>query len=134
METVRVLVVDDSREFVESVTQLLGSSQAAVVVGSAASAPEALTMISRLEPDLVLMDLSLPRMNGLEATRRIKAGPDPPYVVILTLYDEPEYREAACAVGADGFVAKRECATQLPQTVRALFGTAGPKAASEQRT
>lgn len=75
----------------------------------------------KLCPNLVLMDLAMPRMNGLEATRHIKAQPSAPYVVILTLNDSSEYRLASEAVGADGFVTKSEIGTTLLPLIDSLF-------------
>lgn len=74
--------------------------------GGALSGSEALEKVGQLRPNLVLMDLAMNGMNGLEATRRLKACANPPCVIILTLHDNPEYRAAAMGVQADGFVAK----------------------------
>ncbi|MCP4516579.1 MAG: response regulator transcription factor, partial [Delftia sp.] len=71
--------------------------------------------------DLVLMDLAMPGMSGLEATRQIKARPSGPRVIILTLYDSPEYRAAAQELGADGFVIKSEFFDQLQPAIHTLF-------------
>jgi DNA-binding NarL/FixJ family response regulator len=75
----------------------------------------------RLQPDLVLLDLVMPGMSGLEALRWIKAVPDPPRVVVLTFQDEPGFRDRAMALGADGFVTKAEMARYLIPAVEALF-------------
>jgi DNA-binding NarL/FixJ family response regulator len=91
------------------------------IVGRALSGRDALEQVALLHPDLVLMDLAMPEMNGLEAARRIKVQPDAPRVVILTLYDNPEYHAVAGAVGADGFVAKSEFGTQLLPLIHKLF-------------
>jgi DNA-binding NarL/FixJ family response regulator len=76
--------------------------------------------VTQLQPDLVLMDVAMPNMNGLEATRRIKTQADAPHVVILTLHDTPEYRAAAEAVGADNFVSKAEFNAQMLPLIRTL--------------
>ncbi len=118
----RVLVVDDSHEFVQTALRRLGSYAGLEVVGCASAGQEALDLVETLRPDLVLMDLAMPGMNGLEATRRIKAMATPPRVVILTLYDDPAYREAAVGVRADGFVTKAEWSQQMPAALVDLFG------------
>ena len=109
----RILLVDDSPLFLALVTFLLCMERGIEVVGQAQSGDEALEQATRLRPDLVLMDWTLPGLNGLEATRRLKAQPNPPRVVILTLHDATPYRWAAAEAGADGFIAKGECATHL---------------------
>lgn len=121
-EPLRVLVVDDSHEFVQTALRRLASYVGLEVVGCANAGQEALDLVETLRPDLVLMDLAMPGMNGLEATRRIKAMSAPPRVLILTLYDDPAYREAAVGVEADGFVTKAEWNQQMPAALVELFG------------
>lgn len=127
----RVIVVDDSPEFVNSALRCLAFDPVIEVVGCASSGKEALSLVQDLSPDLVLMDLAMPEMNGLEATRQIKSMPEPPRVVILTLYDDPAYRDAAVEVGADGFVTKADWTQQMPHTLGALFGPKMTKAGAE---
>src|SRR5258707_7117449 len=100
----RVLLVDDSPEFLESAVNFLAADPAIEVVGRAFSGRGAMEQLPVLKPDLVLMDVSMPEMNGLEATRRIKAQDEELRVILLTLHDNPEYRAAARAAKADGFV------------------------------
>jgi DNA-binding NarL/FixJ family response regulator len=106
MRSLRVLLVDDSAEFLESAGHLLARHPELQIVGRAASGQAALEQVAALSPDLVLMDLAMPGMSGLEATRQIKASSGAPRVVIMTLYDVAEYRLAARAAAADGFIAK----------------------------
>jgi len=122
MKPISVLLVDDSPIFLDIARRFLQSQATVAVVGTALSGQEAFEQISRLQPDLVLMDLSMPGLDGLEATRRLKAQPDAPCVVILTLYDNAAYRAQAEAVGADGFIAKWQLGPQLLPTLRCLFG------------
>jgi two-component system chemotaxis response regulator CheY len=123
MPPICILLVDDSPEFLESAAGYLATQPDLRVVGRALSGPAALEQAAVLRPDLVLMDIALPGMNGLEAARQIKAWPAPPRIIILTLHDNPEYRSAAAAVRADGFVAKSDFGVQLLPVVRALFAT-----------
>ncbi len=116
----RILLVDDNRRCVEAVHRFL-TRESFEVVGHAQSGISAVEQVAHLHPDLVLMDLAMPQMNGLEATRRIKAGPHPPRVIILTLHDNPEYAAEAQTVGADGFVPKTEFGLQLLPVIRAMF-------------
>ena len=95
-----ILVVDDNSEFLESVVRVLSSDQHLEIVGRAHSGREALEQVARLQPDLVLMDWTMPEMNGLEVTRQLKAQPDAPLIIMLTLHDTLEHRAVATAVGA----------------------------------
>ena len=121
MPSLRILLVDNSPTFLESATRFLCMDARLEIIGRVLSGGEALEQVPRLCPDLVLMDLAMPGMNGLEATRRIKAQPSAPYVVILTLNDSREYRDAALAVGADGFVTKSEIGTALLPLLHSLL-------------
>jgi len=107
----RILLVDDSEEFLDSATHFLTADPTIEIVGRASSGRGALEQVPVLKPDLVLMDLNMPEMNGL----------DGPRVIILTLHDNPEYRAAAEAVQADGFVAKTELGLQLLPLIQELF-------------
>ena len=120
MSPIRVLLVDDNLGFLEAMTRFLAREQLDIV-GRSHNGSEALGDVDRLKPDLVLIDIAMPHMNGLEATRRIKARPGAPRVVILTLHDNPAYLAEAQAAGADGFVAKTQLGAQLMPLVRALF-------------
>ncbi len=134
MPPIRILLVDDNAEFLESAAGYLATQPDLHVIGRARSAQAALEMAAALRPDLVLMDIAMPDMSGLEATRQIKALPSPPRVVILTLYDNPEYRHAAEIAHADGFVAKSDFGTRLLPTIRALFPKEGGGALDRPRT
>jgi PAS domain S-box-containing protein len=125
---IRILLVDDSPGFLQSAASFLSADPLFEIVGLALSGRDALEQVAQLHPDLVLMDLAMPEMNGLEATRHIKAQPGGPRVVILTLHDNPEYQAAAQAVGADGFVAKSEFGAQLLPLIHGLFAGPSPQA------
>ena len=113
MLPLRILLVDDSQVFIDSFPRFLAMDARLEIIGRVLSGEEALEQVSLLCPDLVLIDLTMPRMNGLEATRRMKAQISAPYVVILTLNDSSEYRAASVVAGADGFVTKSEIGTAL---------------------
>lgn len=123
MANIRVLLVDDKTEFLDSAKRFLAQEPGIQVTGCASSARFALEQIRLLQPDLVLMDLAMPGMNGLTAARLIKAIPNAPKVVIVTLYDSPEYQIASRVAQADGFVTKSEFGTQLPLLIHTLFKT-----------
>jgi len=121
MAQIQVLLVDDSVEFLDSIARFLGLRTVLQVVGVANSGSAAIERAAVLKPDLVLMDLAMPGMNGLEATRQLKAGAAPPCVVIMTLHDNVEYRDAARAVSADGFISKSAIRSQLYPMIASLF-------------
>ncbi len=124
----RILLVDDSPTFLCAVTRALALDPRIDIVGKATSGHEALDLVPLVQPDLVLMDVALPGMNGFEVTRRIKAQPNPPQVIVLTSHDLAHYRTAAEAAGADSFVSKADFGTQLLpliDNVLAERGTSG---------
>jgi DNA-binding NarL/FixJ family response regulator len=116
-----VLLVDDNPEFLDVAGEFLCRQLGIEIVGVAHSGRQALEMVHDLEPDVVLMDLSMPEMNGLEATRRIKALSGPPAVVILTLFDTSEIQSFSHAAGADAFLTKSDFVDSLPPLLVRLF-------------
>jgi DNA-binding NarL/FixJ family response regulator len=116
----RAVVVDDHPKMLKIASRLLASIPGVEVIGKATSGHDALDVVDRLRPNLVLMDLAMPGMDGLEATRRIAARPDAPAVIIMTAYDLPQYRDAALAAGARRFVAKSDLAEQLHRAILSL--------------
>ena len=121
MTSIRTLLVDDNCEFQTSCKRFLNKFPEIEVVGYANSGYEALQQLNLLKPDLVLLDIVMPKMNGLEATRRIKSQSKTTRVVILTLHNLSEYQNAATDVGADGFVFKSEITVQLLPLIDKLF-------------
>jgi DNA-binding NarL/FixJ family response regulator len=121
MFVVRVLIVDDNPDFIESAVRFIANYSQIEVVGRAQSGSEGLELAMETHPDLVLMDLAMPGMNGLETTIALKGKPNSPRVVMLTMHDLPKYRAAALAAGADGYVSKSELGERLLPVVEALF-------------
>ena len=105
---VRILLVDDSPAFVASARRALALETGADVIGWAFSADEAVALTQVDQPNLALVDLRMPGTDGLEVTRRLKALDPQIRVVIVTLYDDWEHRNAAVEAGADGFVRKAD--------------------------
>jgi DNA-binding NarL/FixJ family response regulator len=120
----RVLLVDDDSGFRDTVRHLLIQREEAVVVGEAADGEQAVALAGSLEPDVVLMDLAMPRMNGVEATRRLKAQWPGLLVVLLTVHDDDVYRRTALAAGAEAFLEKKSLGLDLWPTLVRIFGTA----------
>jgi DNA-binding NarL/FixJ family response regulator len=132
MTQVRVLMVDDSPDFLQAASKFLESDPCIQVIGTFHGAEEALAQLPCLEPDLVLIDLAMPGMNGLEATRHLKEQLVPPRVIILTMYDLEEYRSAAPQVQADGFVTKSEFGAALLPLIRSIFDIPDPLERAEK--
>jgi DNA-binding NarL/FixJ family response regulator len=103
MGLIRTLLVDDSPEFLEASQRFLASNPQIEIIATANSGQESIQLVSKLHPDLVLMDLAMPGLNGLEATRQIKTLSNPPLVIILTLHDNFEYQIASESVQAKRF-------------------------------
>lgn len=111
MTDVRVLVVDDQEPFRRAMEAVVEETDGFVVVGSVASGEESLTAVAELAPDLVLMDVNLPGIDGIEATRLLRSNGDGPVVVLLSTYDEDEFAfegsEAAAYVTKAAFGPER---------------------------
>jgi DNA-binding NarL/FixJ family response regulator len=105
---VRVLIVDDQEPFREAARMVVEMSEGFEVVGEAANGDVAVEMAAELSPDLVLMDVQMPGVDGLEATRRITSSPDPPKVLVMSTHESGDYSGPAEAAGAMGFVPKSE--------------------------
>jgi DNA-binding NarL/FixJ family response regulator len=129
---VRILLVDDSPDFRRQAARFLAVEPGFEIVAFAASGAEALEKVEQFKPDVILMDLSMPGMNGFEATRRIKARAGAPRVVIMTLNGGAPYRAFSEAALADGFLSKAEFVEDARTLIRDLFpGSAA--ASSEDR-
>ena len=120
--TVRVVVADD-QELVRAGLRTILEAQADLeVVGEAGDGREAVDAARRLRPDVVVMDVRMPVMDGLEATRRIVAEPDAPHVLVLTTFDLDEDVYEALRAGAGGFLLKGAPTAQVVEAVRVVAG------------
>jgi len=104
--SIRVLLVDDHAGFLSAVMRHLRKHPWLAVIGTASNGLEAIAASERLRPDVIVMDLAMPEMGGLQATRLIRAQDDAPCIVIASHFDDAEHREHALRAGADHFVSK----------------------------
>jgi len=115
---IRVLVVDDQSLIREGLTIILDSQSDIRVVGQAADGREAISLASRLQPDVILMDIKMPRMDGIKATRQIKEEYAKTQIIILTTYAEDELVFEGIRAGASGYLLKDITRDQLVEAVR----------------
>lgn len=121
MDTVRIILVDDHAVLRDGVRMVLESQPGFKVVGTADNGADAVELADDLQPDIAVLDVAMPNMNGLEATREIKERCPDTAVVILSMYDNEEYLREALRAGASAYVLKRAAAKELVgaiQTVR----------------
>jgi DNA-binding NarL/FixJ family response regulator len=104
--TVRVLIVDDQEPFRLAARMVVDVTDGFEIVGEAETGEASVEMAKELQPDLVLMDVNLPGIDGLEATRQILAANGPPVVLLLSTYEEAEYAPRAAECGASAYIPK----------------------------
>ncbi len=126
---IRLVLVDDQALVRTGFRMILDETDDIEVVGEAADGAVALDVVSRAKPDVVLMDVRMPKEDGIEATRRIRAMAGAPKVIILTTFDLDEYVFSGLRAGASGFLLKDTLADELIAAVRVVFSgeaVAGP--------
>lgn len=121
MPTIKVLIVDDNAKFIHSVKKILSKEQNIEVIGEAREGHEAILKAKEFKPDIVLMDVRMPEMGGIEATRRISQIMPETKIIFLTIYDMEEYREAATAAGADDYIIKKSMNEELIPAIIEAF-------------
>ncbi|MCW2973115.1 MAG: two-component response regulator [Thermoleophilia bacterium] len=115
----RIVLCDDQPDFVRLLQLLLAIEGDLEVVGTAANGEEAIEVCGQLRPDLLVLDISMPVMDGLTALPLVRAASPDTNVVMLTGLGSSEVRERALAAGATGFIEKGASATELPELIRA---------------
>ena len=121
---VGVLVVDDHAHFRRTVRDLVDATPGFVALGEAASGEEALRKIASLEPDLVLMDVRMPGLDGIETARRITAERPHPTVILISMDDRRTLAQTADSCGAATFLCKRDVSTAVLRRLWAEHGSA----------
>ncbi len=121
MQEIKVLIVDDHTLVRDGIRTLLGLITNIKVVGEATNGKEALEKVKKLAPDVVLMDLAMPIMSGLEATRRIRKRFPRTKVLALTQYEDREYIVPTIEAGARGFISKTAAFSELASAIQAVY-------------
>lgn len=121
MAAVRVLIVDDSQPWRCAVCLLLKQNLDLALICECSDGLEAVRKSEDLQPDLVLLDIGLPNLNGLEAARQVRRVSPGSRILFLTSYDDPEYLQEALRIGALGFIVKSNAASDLLPAVRAVM-------------
>ena len=121
-----ILIVDDNPQLRTLIRRISAQEPDLYVVGEAGDGAEAIRLTHDLRPDIVLLDLVMPHVDGLEALRRIKAEQPETKVIIVTVHTEDAYRRAAEASGADAFLLKKTLMTVLLPTIRCMRSRMSP--------
>ena len=129
--TVRVLIVDDQEPFRQVARMVVELTSGFEVVGEAETGEDSVITSRVLKPDLVLMDVNLPGISGLEATEQILAEPSPPVVLVLSTYEPDEYAPRAAEAGAAAYIPKSVFDPQALADAWGRAGTCGGDATSE---
>ena len=121
-DAVRVVLVDDQPLIRSALRVLIADADDLAVVGEAGNGEEAIELVRATAPDVVVMDIRMPEMDGITATRRIVDVPDPPRVLVLTTFDDDEYVYGALRAGASGFVVKDMALDDILGAIRVVAG------------
>ncbi|HEY3502587.1 MAG TPA: response regulator transcription factor [Actinocatenispora sp.] len=118
--TIRVVLVDDQPLIRAGLRVLIADDAELAVVGEAGDGAEAVRLVRELRPDVVVMDIRMPGMDGIEATTLVTGEPDPPHVLVLTTFDDDEYVYGALRAGAAGFLVKDMALEEILGAIRVV--------------
>jgi DNA-binding NarL/FixJ family response regulator len=120
--SITVVIADDQRMLRAGLRMVIETEPDLTVVGEASDGAEAVSVVRRLRPDVVLMDIAMPRQDGLSATRTLLAAPHPPRIIVLTTFDTDENLYRALRAGASGFLLKVSSPEHLITAIRVVAG------------
>lgn len=112
----RVIFADDNAQFLDHTVQALAGE--CRIVGTAGDGPSALELIERLDPDVAVLDITMPILDGLDVARRLRASGIQTKIIFLTVHDDPDYLREALAVGGMGYVVKHRLVSDLPEAIQ----------------
>jgi NarL family two-component system response regulator LiaR len=121
MSSINVLLAEDHVITRQGIRRLIEDEKGVTVIGEASDGEEAVQMVTDLRPDIVIMDIAMPKLNGIEATRQIKLLSPRTAVLILSAYDDDEYVFALLKVGAAGYLLKNVSGDELTRAIRAVY-------------
>jgi len=121
MSSISVLLAEDHVITRQGIRRLLEDEEGLTVIGEAGDGEEAVQMVTEMKPDVVIMDIAMPKLNGIEATRQIKLIHPRTGVLILSAYDDDEYVFALLKVGAAGYLLKNVSGDELSRAIRAVY-------------
>lgn len=122
--TIKILLVDDNPTFLNAVSQFLDMLPDVEVVAQAMDGKQALRLAAELAPDLMLLDISMPEINGIEVARQVQQWPQKPRIVFLSMHDNVAYHEAAQQMGVFAYVGKADFVTGLLPILERLGASA----------
>jgi DNA-binding NarL/FixJ family response regulator len=122
VKSITVLLVEDHTIVREGLRALLKAEEDIEVVGEAENGRQAVAFASKLCPDVIVMDVAMPLLNGLEAARQIRQHTPSTRILVLSAHDDPAYVKQAVAIGASGYLVKQAAAEMLPQAIRKVHG------------
>ena len=118
---IKAIIIDDDKKFLQRINGFLSSNNSIEVVGEAYNGLDVIKLCKDLHPDIVIMDIRMPVMDGIQATKILKDEFPNIKVIILTVFDLNEYRAASIKAGATGYVLKKEMYTDLLPKIHQLF-------------
>jgi two-component system invasion response regulator UvrY len=122
-----ILLVDNNQLFLSAVRNLLAPMSEVEIVGEAHDGVEGLLKVKELQPDLILLDIAMPKMTGLDVALRIQSWAQPPKILFLTMHDDTFYRDAASDLGAIGVVGKTDLVADLLPIIRRIIADKNSK-------
>lgn len=121
MEKIRIVIADDHAVLRSGLKALLNCSPLFDVIGEAGDGQQAFTMVEELRPDVLLLDISMPVMSGVDCIKEIKSRGLPCRILVLTMYDDNEYIKEVMRAGADGYVLKKSADTELVEGIVKIY-------------
>jgi len=136
-ETTRVVLAEDNESLRKGIRRLLNKAQDIEVVGEARDGIETLRLVDQFAPDVLLLDVEMPRLNGIQVAQQLRMGDKKIHILVLSAYDDQEYIQAMLANGASGYLIKDEAPERILEAVRGVAqgekGWVSPQVASRLR-